>query len=81
MYDFPCSYFTYTTAWNVLDYPALVIPVSKVTEADVKKPPHEFLGNVDKTIYEACEFPFSLQNRHCAESLLQTTQKFIKVLR
>ncbi|KAG6908272.1 hypothetical protein DXG01_005537 [Tephrocybe rancida] len=46
----------YTTVWNVLDYPALVIPVSKVDQAlDVKKPAHEFLNELDESNYEFYE--------------------------
>ncbi|KNZ75054.1 Acetamidase [Termitomyces sp. J132] len=43
----------YTMVWNVLDYPALVIPVSRVDPTvDVKKPAHEFLSDSDKSVYE-----------------------------
>ncbi|KAG6880002.1 hypothetical protein C0992_008209 [Termitomyces sp. T32_za158] len=50
------SYVRYTMVWNVLDYPALVIPVSRVDPAlDVKKPAHEFLSDSDKSIYELYE--------------------------
>ncbi|KAG6863531.1 hypothetical protein C0993_011189 [Termitomyces sp. T159_Od127] len=49
-------YVAYTMVWNVLDYPALVIPVSKVDPAlDAKKPAHEFLSDMDKLIYELYE--------------------------
>lgn len=51
------SYVAYTMVWNVLDYPALVIPVSRVDPAlDVKKPAHEFLSDLDKSIYELCVY-------------------------
>ncbi|KAF8221180.1 amidase [Tricholoma matsutake] len=43
----------YTTVWNVLDYPAVVIPVSKVDpNLDKAKPPHAFLSRTDKAHYE-----------------------------
>ncbi|KAJ4485909.1 general amidase [Lentinula aciculospora] len=43
----------YTMVWNVLDYSALVIPVSKVNpEIDRVKPPHEFLNADDKANYD-----------------------------
>ncbi|KAF9467706.1 amidase signature domain-containing protein [Collybia nuda] len=44
----------YTMVWNVLDYTALVIPVSKVDQAlDQRKPPHKFKSEADKATYEA----------------------------
>ncbi|RDB19727.1 Acetamidase [Hypsizygus marmoreus] len=44
----------YTLVWNVLDYPALVIPVSRVDqELDTKQPAHKFLSEDDKANYEA----------------------------
>ncbi|KAL0951472.1 hypothetical protein HGRIS_008160 [Hohenbuehelia grisea] len=43
----------YTMIWNLLDYTALVVPVTKVDPSiDVKKPPHEFLNPKDKETYE-----------------------------
>ncbi|KAF8065103.1 general amidase [Lyophyllum atratum] len=46
----------YTMVWNTLDYPALVIPVSKVDPVlDQKKPAHGFLGDEDKVNYELYE--------------------------
>lgn len=46
-------YTQYTSIWNALDYPALVIPVSKVDPSvDKKRAPHVFLGQVDKDHYE-----------------------------
>ncbi|KAG5645708.1 hypothetical protein DXG03_005403 [Asterophora parasitica] len=48
--------FTYTLVFNTLDYPALVIPVSKVDQTlDAKKPAHNFLSEDDKRIYERYE--------------------------
>lgn len=45
----------YTTVWNVLDYPALVIPISKVDpNLDKPKPAHAFLSKVDEEHYETC---------------------------
>lgn len=44
-----------------MDYPALVIPVSKVDQAaDVKAPSHEFLSKNDKANYDFCAFPILL---------------------
>jgi len=43
----------YTMVFNLLDYSALVIPVSKVDpEIDVVKAPHEFYNEMDKANYE-----------------------------
>lgn len=45
----------YTTIWNGLDYPAAVFPVTTVDPVvDVKKPPHKFLSEADKQVYELC---------------------------
>ncbi|KAG6860169.1 hypothetical protein C0995_014841 [Termitomyces sp. Mi166 len=50
------SYTGYTVVWNVLDFPALVIPVSRVDpKLDVKKPAHEFFSDLDRSIYELYE--------------------------
>jgi len=43
----------YTMIWNVVDYPAVVFPVTTVDPAvDVKKPPHKFLSEIDRQVYE-----------------------------
>ncbi|GLB39787.1 putative general amidase [Lyophyllum shimeji] len=43
----------YTMVWNTLDYPALVIPVSKVDPVlDAKKPATAFLSDADEANYE-----------------------------
>jgi amidase len=43
----------YTLIWNLLDYTALTIPVSKVAPAlDPVKPPHVFYNKADKANYE-----------------------------
>ncbi|KAJ7446418.1 general amidase [Mycena galericulata] len=45
----------YTMSWNLLDYPALVIPVSKVDqELDAKQPRDWFYTDEDREIYERC---------------------------
>lgn len=47
----------FTLIWNALDYPALIIPVTKVDPAlDKVKPPHQFLSDEDKANHEFCEF-------------------------
>src|ERR1700722_911199 len=51
-----CRFTDYTVIWNMLDYPALVIPVSKVDQTiDIKRPPHAFYGVEDKCNYELCQ--------------------------
>ncbi|KAJ7040376.1 general amidase [Mycena alexandri] len=43
----------YTMTWNLLDHPALVVPVSKVDQAvDVKQPRSEFYTDDDRENYE-----------------------------
>lgn len=45
--------------WNTLDYPALVVPVSRVDQSlDVKKSAHQFYNKLDKANYELCSCPF-----------------------
>ena len=45
----------YTSVWNVLDYPALVIPISKVdSNLDKQKPAHVFLSKADEANYKTC---------------------------
>jgi amidase len=45
----------YTAIWNGLDYPAAVFPVTTVDPVvDVKKPPHKFMTETDKQVYELC---------------------------
>lgn len=52
----------YTATWNNLDYPALVIPVTKTDpRLDVKKPPHRFFSDIDKVMYEFCEYYWVLE--------------------
>ncbi|KAJ6621105.1 general amidase [Mycena sp. CBHHK59/15] len=53
----------YTMSWNLLDYPALVIPVSKVDQAlDVKQPAHTFLSTEDRVNYERYDGPLTYEN-------------------
>lgn len=41
--------------WNCLDYTALAFPVTRVDSAlDERKPPHQFLSEKDRTVYESC---------------------------
>ncbi|KAI3619150.1 general amidase [Moniliophthora roreri] len=46
--------YDYTDVWNVLDYPALTIPVGKVdSRVDKKVPRDTFFNSRDKKVYEA----------------------------
>jgi hypothetical protein len=59
--NFNYSVTSYTVIWNALDYPAAVFPVTTVDSAiDVKKPPHTFLSETDKRVYELCSSCVSL---------------------
>ncbi|KAJ7492390.1 general amidase [Mycena latifolia] len=52
----------YTMSWNLLDYPALVIPVSKVDQSlDVKQPRDEFYTAEDRENYELYD-PATFEN-------------------
>jgi hypothetical protein len=67
--------------WNALNYPAMVIPVTRVSqELDVKQPPHEFLHERDRKNYDWCK------PRRCLQSILinnnknQIIPRFLKML-
>lgn len=50
-------YREYTLVWNALDYPAAIFPVTTIDPTlDAKTPPHEFYDDLDKKIYEMCEY-------------------------
>ncbi|KIL63891.1 hypothetical protein M378DRAFT_192787 [Amanita muscaria Koide BX008] len=47
---------TYTVVWNNLDYPAFILPVTKVSpELDPKRPPPVFFSDLDKQLYDFYE--------------------------
>lgn len=49
-------YWGYTSQWNLLDYPALVFPVSKVdVEVDVVEEGYEPMNEKDAFNYQLCE--------------------------
>ena len=50
------KYWGYTSQWNLLDYPALVIPVSKV-DANVNKTGKRYkpMNDIDREHWELCE--------------------------
>lgn len=42
--------------WNVLDYPVVVLPVTRVDQRlDVRRERSEFLGAMDREVYESCK--------------------------
>ncbi|TFK99720.1 general amidase [Pterulicium gracile] len=44
----------YTMVWNVLDYPVVVLPVTRVDQRlDVRRERSEFLGAMDREVYES----------------------------
>ena len=49
---------TQVAIWNLLDYPALVIPITKVDpRTDIKRTRSEFFGEFDRRVYEFCTCP------------------------
>ena len=56
-----CSrYWCYTSQWNLLDYPALVFPVSKVDkEVDGREEGYQPVNEKDEYNYKLCMCPFS----------------------
>jgi len=54
----------YTTVWNGLDYPGLIIPVTTVDPTlDKVKPPHKFLSPEDEEAYKLCTWLFLIAIR------------------
>lgn len=54
------KYWGYTSQWNLLDYPALVFPVSKVdAEVDVVMKGYEPMNDVDRENWNLCKFLFA----------------------
>lgn len=53
----------YTSLWNYLDYPAIVIPVDQVQDTDfADELSNAKFGKDDEEVYSLCEYqhPFSL---------------------
>ena len=51
------KYWGYTSQWNLLDYPALVFPVSKVDSGlDVVQKDYEPMNDVDRENWKLCEY-------------------------
>ncbi|KAG6827461.1 hypothetical protein H0H92_011700 [Tricholoma furcatifolium] len=72
---------SYTVVWNTLDYPAVVIPVSKVDPVlDAKRPAHEFLSDLDKSVYELYDGPETFKDAPVAIQVVGRTQEDEAVL-
>ena len=57
------KYWNYTSQWNLLDYPALSFPVSKVDKGlDRGRTREEFLGELDRINWGLCKQRSSLVN-------------------
>lgn len=51
------KYWSYTSQWNLLDYPAVVFPVGKVdVELDAAESDYEPMNDIDRENWELCEF-------------------------
>ncbi|KAI9656081.1 MAG: hypothetical protein M1821_005142 [Bathelium mastoideum] len=56
-------YWAYTSQWNLLDYPALVFPVSKVDAAlDPIESEYQPMNEKDEEVFRACKYPITLKN-------------------
>lgn len=49
-------YWGYSSQWNLLDYPGVVFPVSKVDKRDVQEKGFEPMTDVDEDHWQLCEF-------------------------
>lgn len=77
-------YWGYTSQWNLLDYPALVFPVTKVSPEDVPVKGYQPLNDADKFIYEEYDSPESFANAPvslCAVGLRNTEEKLVEVVK
>lgn len=84
----PCKhrtakYWGYTAQWNLLDYPVLVFPVTKVDETlDVAVKNYTPLNEMDKFVYEEYDSPESFANAPVnlgAVGLRNTEEKLIGI--
>ncbi|KAM6501200.1 general amidase [Amanita muscaria] len=66
---------TYTAVWNSLDYPAFVLPVTRVSpELDPKLPPPVFYSDRDKQLYDFYE-PDIFMNAPVSIQMVGRTQE------
>jgi amidase len=52
------KYWSYTSLWNLLDYPALVFPTGLFVDKDIDKPDKDikFFGSLDEEVAELCKY-------------------------
>jgi amidase len=57
------KYWSYTSIWNLLDYPALAFPIPTglcaLKDIDVKVQRKSFLSDIDKDLWQHCEYSSS----------------------
>ena len=64
-------------AWSALDLPSLAFPVTTVDPVlDVPKPPHDFLSDIDKVIYELCKSYFEIIMLYFHCDVADTPERF-----
>lgn len=42
----------YLSQWNLLDYPAIVLPITHVTASDIKDPSYQPVNKLDRETYD-----------------------------
>lgn len=52
------SYDDYTRLWNVLDYCATTVPVTKVMAADIPKPQYNCRKTVEAKVWNECKLQY-----------------------
>lgn len=86
----PCKhrtakYWGYTAQWNLLDYPALVFPVTKVdAEKDLPVKDYKPLNEMDEWVYRQYDSPNSFAGAPvnlCAVGLRNTEEKLVEVVK
>ena len=77
------KYWTYTSQWNLLDYPVLAFPVTKVDESlDQPYKNYKPLNDLDKYFYEQYDSPSSFKNAPanlCLVGLRFTDEKLVEI--
>ena len=77
------KYWTYTSQWNLLDYPVLAFPVTKVDESlDQPYTNYKPLNDLDKYFYEQYDSPSSFKNAPanlCLVGLRFTDEKLVEI--
>lgn len=77
------KYWGYTCQWNLLDYPAIVFPVTKVDpNLDVPDTKYVPINELDEYVHQQYDSPASFENAPvnlCAVGLRNTEEKLISV--